>query len=149
MMMMMMMMTDTVRTTAGLGIGLILAAAGAGPAGAQQERGPARDVAYTFRLGELPEREANAAAHCRALGSDAALAGIDYADSGEGAYYKARFECGAPTPAGFLVTYRSGDLGRLRGDVEAYCRARGGSAAKFSEEPAVSISVSKGRFRCE
>jgi hypothetical protein len=153
------MITRAVRRGAGLGSCLVLAA-GLGTAWGQGQptwNAPAatdpapdaRAVAYTFRLGELLDREANAAEHCRKLGSDAVLAGIDYPESGEGAYYKARFECGAPAPSGFLVTYRAGDLGRLRGEIEAYCSKHGGREAKFSEEPAVTVSVSKGRFQCE
>jgi hypothetical protein len=153
------MITHAVCTGVSLGICLILTA-GPEVARAQEQRSwdapaatepppDARSVAYTFRLGELRDREAKAAEHCKKLGSDAVLAGIDYPESGEGAYYKAFFECGVPAPSGFLVTYRAGDLGRLRGDVEAYCSTRGSREAKFSEEPAVTVSVSKGKFRCE
>jgi hypothetical protein len=152
------MITHAIRTGAGLGICLIVAA-GPGAVRAQEkwsEPAPtaepasdARAVEYTFRLGELREREATAAEHCRTLGSDAVLAGIDYPESGEGAYYKARFECGAPARSGFLVTYRFDDFRRVRGDIEAYCRTRGSREAKFSEEPAVTVSVSRGMFRCE
>jgi len=153
------MITHAMRTGAGLGICLILAAGsgvaraqekGSRPATAASKPAPdARAVEYTFRLGKLSEREATAAEHCRTLGTDAVLAGIDYPESGEGAYYKARFECGPPARSGFLVTYRFGDLGRIRDDIEAYCRTHGSREAKFSEEPAVTVSVSRGMFRCE
>jgi hypothetical protein len=150
------------RSAVGLGLCLIIAVAGsgAGPVGAQEGQSRpapaagnpasgAQAVSYSFRLGELREREATAAEHCKALGSGAALAGIDYSNSAEGAYYKARFECGAPARSDFSVSYRSGDFGKIKGEIEEYCRNRGAAEVKFNEEPAVSGSTSKGTFRCE
>ena len=103
--------------------------------------------ARTFRPGAMAERIAEANGRCGESG--AALVGIDHRSSPEGAFYRARFVCGAPAEPDIPVTYRAGDFGRLRSDLEGYCRGRKASGVAFTTEPALSGDVSRGKFRCE
>ncbi|MDO9713669.1 hypothetical protein [Paracraurococcus lichenis] len=105
--------------------------------------------ARTFRPGAMAGRTAEAAAFCRERGGEAVLLGIDYLNSPEGAFHRARFACGPQSASEVPVTYLAEDSARLRTDIEQYCRARNASGAKFTAEPAASANVSKGSFRCE
>jgi len=105
--------------------------------------------ARTFRPGAMAERIAEANGHCGQRGAGAALGGIDHLSSPEGAFYRARFVCGAPAEPDIPVTYRAGDFGRLKSDLEGYCRGRKAAGVAFTTEPALSGDISRGKFRCE
>jgi hypothetical protein len=103
--------------------------------------------ARTFRPGAMAERTAEASGYCGQRG--AALVGVDHLSSPEGAFYRARFVCGAPAGSGIPVTYGAGDFGRIKSDLEGYCRERKASGVAFTTEPALSGDVLRGKFRCE
>jgi hypothetical protein len=140
-----------------LALPLAVAGLGSGVADAQSQGNQTpsaplsgnRVAAYSFRPGELRDREAKAAEQCKQQNLAAALTAIDYLNSVEGFYYSAKFVCGPPSTPGFPTTYKRGDRARLEEDIARYCKEHGGEMSRGASDSAPGADTFKATYECK